>query len=43
MTEDSQTLECLSIPPEIRIAFEGTVENVNITVNHFNENMEEKE
>lgn len=45
MTEDSITLECLSIPPEIRIAFEGSVEveNVNITVNHFNENTEEKE
>lgn len=43
MTEDSRTLECLSIPPEIRIAFEGNVENVNITVNHFDENTEEKE
>lgn len=37
------TLECLSIPPEIHITFEGNVECVNITVNHFNENTEDKE
>lgn len=41
--EASVELGCLSIPPEIRVVFKGSVENVNITVNHFNETTEEKE
>lgn len=34
------TLECAAIP-EINIVFEGNIENVNITVNHFHREDEE--
>lgn len=36
------TLECADIP-EINIVFEGNIENVNITVNHFREEDKEYE
>lgn len=37
------TLECVGIPDdtEINIVFEGSIENVNITVNHFHREDEE--